>query len=687
MARRGLLLAALLCLAVQTGSAQRVNVTILVQGTINVLLVHEQQPHKTDSAGQPASSYSSSARPEVEYTLSDRSPDGEMTPPIRVEFDGVSAASLTTGDIVEAPVSLVLTARQASRLSLSTDNSSTGRRLLSEEHEAARRMILEFHNTRRSVQEVQNLFSVLGKVGAIAGKTLRAAALPTILERTEAQDLFIVNGQPQNIRSLTFVYKSTKCNIFPNLNASVIRQWWYDNGDKAPVVATMQRQYQTCSYNQLTFLPENNMVFDVDVPCSGYLADGKPYNLRSARTSDTDAERFALLQLGKEYLQSTHPEIFKRWSSFHRKIMIFPFNWRTGSGVAWRGLAWSSLGCAVNTDCSTWLNEDLSATEPDMQVAFQELGHNIGLMHSGRWVRSGYDQYGDMIDPMGGGLADEYRKGILCTNAPQAYKAGWASPVPNGNFRADSLRVGVPVQYSLPAMALDKQNMLRIVIQPKANPSDIEAPEQALFVSYRVRQETPGGYDSGLRYQLNSLVWVHLYNETANEIPANHRSGDSWLLDGLTEENGYNYYLGGKNLRSYYQPVPSLGAGGVTISVIRRTPRAATVTVCRYSRMMSEAGDPNSCFDGVDNDCDGLADSADPDCAGAVVQPIASPPPSRSSPPPPSPQQRPPLLSLPPPPRRSPSPPPLRPPPSRPPPTPTPPAPPPGPRRPARVTP
>ncbi|GLC65996.1 hypothetical protein PLESTF_000370700 [Pleodorina starrii] len=292
-----------------------------------------------------------------------------MTPPIRVEFDGVSAASLTTGDIVEAPVSLVLTARQASRLSLSTDNSSTGRRLLSEEHEAARRMILEFHNTRRSVQEVQNLFSVLGKVGAIAGKTLRAAALPTILERTEAQDLFIVNGQPQNIRSLTFVYKSTKCNIFPNLNASVIRQWWYDNGDKAPVVATMQRQYQTCSYNQLTFLPENNMVFDVDVPCSGYLADGKPYNLRSARTSDTDAERFALLQLGKEYLQ--------------------------------------------------------------------------------------------------------------------AYKAGWASPVPNGNFRADSLRVGVPVQYSLPAMALDKQNMLRIVIQPKANPSDIEAPEQALFVSYR----------------------------------------------------------------------------------------------------------------------------------------------------------------------------------------------------------
>ncbi len=68
------------------------------------------------------------------------------------------------------------------------------------------------------------------------------------------QDLFIVNGQPQSVSSLTFVFKSTSCGVFPALNASRIRSFWHDAGDKAPIIATMERYYKVRRTSELRHL-------------------------------------------------------------------------------------------------------------------------------------------------------------------------------------------------------------------------------------------------------------------------------------------------------------------------------------------------------------------------------------------------------------------------------------------------
>ncbi len=71
----------------------------------------------------------------------------------------------------------------------------------------------------------------------------------------------------------------------------------------------------------------------------------------------------------------------------------------------------------------------------------------------------------------------------------QAYKAGWASPIPGGEIQAfTDLQVGIPLEYRLPPMALNKNNMLRIITQPTGTfmtNDNSQQYERALFVSYR----------------------------------------------------------------------------------------------------------------------------------------------------------------------------------------------------------
>jgi hypothetical protein len=58
--------------------------------------------------------------------------------------------------------------------------------------------------------------------------------------------------------------------------------------------------------------------------------------------------------------------------------------------------------------------------------------------------------------------------------------------------------------------------------------------------------------------------------------------------------------------------VPALVAGGVRIWVSGADNATAHVRACRFA-VDVEAG--AACSDGLDNDCDGLVDGADPDCA------------------------------------------------------------------------
>ncbi|GLC65989.1 hypothetical protein PLESTF_000369900 [Pleodorina starrii] len=252
----------------------------------------------------------------------------------------------------------------------------------------------------------------------------------------------------------------------------------------------------------------------------------------------------------------------------------------------------------------------------EMPIAFQELGHNIGLAHSARMACTGAscfkDEYGDFTDPMGSANPLDVEKTLICINAPQSYKAGWSKPIAGGHLNAFAdLRPGIPQEFSLPAMALTKNNMLRIVTDT-TNSIVNDAPtsaafQRALFVSYR----------------------VHEFIQTANAMSADPNHPSTLHMAGLIEGPG--------NATTYTQMIT--GSGGIRIALKSRTALAATVTVCRFLNQ-TEAVGSRSCSDGADNDCDGLVDLDDPDCKPLSPPPQRSPPSSppasssRRSPPP-----------------------------------------------------
>ncbi|GLC56568.1 hypothetical protein PLESTB_001122000 [Pleodorina starrii] len=232
----------------------------------------------------------------------------------------------------------------------------------------------------------------------------------------------------------------------------------------------------------------------------------------------------------------------------------------------------------------------------------------------------------------------------------------------------------VKQQFTLPSMHLSKNNMLRIIYDSTNRAiDDISAPalQDAIFVSYRVRQSLDGGYDSGLLDDQDRRVWIHRYNISFN-------GKASWfdrpfVISSMAEDKAPPIAN-----RSFTQMFPAGTVGGFTVTVNRRTDTNATVTLCRFVTNVESRAD-STCSDGQDNDCDGLVDMDDIDCKESPPPLPPSPrppPPLPDSPPPP-----PPGMPSPPPP---PSPPPLRPPnrPRTPPPPPRPPPPPPKPRRP-----
>ena len=79
--------------------------------------------------------------------------------------------------------------------------------------------------------------------------------------------------------------------------------------------------------------------------------------------------------------------------------------------------------------------------------------------------------------------------------------------------------------------------------------------------------------------------------------------------------------------QSYYDP-----ASGLTVRQLQVTAdsNAAVVSICRNSSTSETAA---TCHNGLDDDCDGLIDAADPDCGALLQQPSSQPPPP---PPPPA---------------------------------------------------
>ncbi|GIL58782.1 hypothetical protein Vafri_13773 [Volvox africanus] len=640
-----------------SSSSSSLDVTVYVEGMVQVY-----GSYSSATADIGLVNHMRYVPPEYSYTLVEASVDNnEPLNEVPVAFSEELAGSLRTGDVVQAALKLKLSSEQASDLGLGFDDDGSaggGRRrlLTSEAHEQARRMVLDFHETRRSLQEFMTLTDILNAVAGITLSELPLAENPVIIGQSDTiKDLFIENGKQQNVSSLTFVVKSTICGLQPKLDANAVRKYWFDNSSDKSLTATLQQYHKACTYDQLAFRPANNLVIDIDIPCNGTLP-GSPlrYDLVNGYgggRSDMMNEMLALPKLALEALRTTNPTLAAKFKEYRRQMYIFPFGWM--KYISFDGM--SSQGCTpTGPPCLAIINSavyGLSSERLPVPVVFHELGHNIGLPHANGFSCKTIGkcepvEFGDVSDIMGYGSPSDLNKTVLCLNAALA---GWAAPIPGGHLSLGaSLKPGMPQDFVLPSMSLKKENMLRIITDA-TNPSVITtttnsqqvSQQRAIFVSYRVSGVTPASFDSGLGrngssfYDLDGYVWVHEFNETANGQPT---TTPSLLLAKLDTSRGVN---------SFTQQLPT-SLGSVTIKVKSKTADAARVTVCRAIRV-NETG-PNSCSDGLDNDCDGLVDNEDPDC-----NPSLRPPPPATSPPPKPLAPRPPSKVQPSPPRKAPA--------------------------------
>ncbi|GIL97554.1 hypothetical protein Vretimale_3190 [Volvox reticuliferus] len=633
MAPRALLLAALLAGALigcALGQQKNVSMKVYVEGTVSIFQSITAPP-KESFVMPPA------RKSEFIYTLIDTAAGNSSAfAAIRVNFSDTAASLLSDGDRVQVPLTLELPLEKALLLGLDPGLASEhaaggngGRRLLSEAHQQARRMVLDFHNTRRSVQEMQTLLGLLNILELPSlNQVAKSSDEPLIVEKSAEKDLFVVNGTQREIRSVTFVFSSSSCNVFPPLDSNDIRQLWFNSNNNGN--GTLQNYFETCSYNQLTFNQEVNPIFDVDIPCVGATAAG-PYNFRTGygNGKNADNELFALPALAKSFLRRNYPGILDNWPTYRRQIFIYPFNFER----QWlNSYATAQFGCSAQaSNCWTWINPSMRESSLDIARVFQALASNTGLKSSDTPSLP----YGDPSDPLGYTWVNGIRENITCVNAPQSYKAGWSTPISQGHISAFTLPPGVHREFTLPAMGLNKSNHLRIITDNSTGFIDESSPksQRALFVSYRVSSEEAGGYDSGLYQGWNSRVWIHEFDSRANGQPA---VKPSVLLRVLANEKRYPIIPGWGVLGNNFT-IALPNGGGVTIFFKSKTSSSAKVSVCR-SLTQNEAASKSTCSDGLDNDCDGRVDAEDPDCASIINK---APPPamnkakSATRPPPP----------------------------------------------------
>ncbi|KAG2495317.1 hypothetical protein HYH03_006588 [Edaphochlamys debaryana] len=665
--------------------SKSVPVTVQVKGELALASSHEEpirNPETEEAVWDIKPDYDLIHRL-VDNTVNTSDPS-QIVYDTRIEVPPTAAPAIT-GDIIDSNLTYLVPAEVAKALGLEPDPTSTGpaeapegsggrRRRLSEEQASVRRMILEYHGTRRTLQQVNTLASLIQRLDATGTfNAVPRAAFDAPTQNSAPKDLFVPpDGTPQQVSSLTFLFQSSACGVVPRVTLDEVRNRWFDNGDSAPVVATLQRYHRTCSFNKLRMSTPDNLVFGpIDVPCTGSQPTKGAYDLK---TKCGDPELYGLWDLAKEWLRKNNLTVFNLAPSIRRKVLIFPFNL---ANCQWAGLG--SVGCPGTGDCLAWLNPLVTETTLNTPTIFHELAHNIGLAHSARIKCDAAgcvkDGYGDPSDPMGSAGPKSVNTQFVCMSAPQGYKAGWISPFKDGELARLVPDMQKSITFVLPAMATTDKSFLRLeLLQTGINVGDRLKPRRALYISYRYRTTTPGGYDSGLSDNYNGRVWVHEYNETANQLSAIQSTppvvlgmlDNAIVKDSKTNKWGPPIVSGWGALPKMMTLGPDQLGSGLTdnlrIIVIEKTNASATIALCRFRGVIptAETGD-EACNDELDNDCDGLTDDKDPDCQGQTE--AASPPPPplvtiRKSPPPSPRPPPPPRPSSPPPPKRSPSPPP-----------------------------
>jgi hypothetical protein len=86
-----------------------------------------------------------------------------------------------------------------------------------------------------------------------SGPAVSLELTPGLYVMSSRQDLFVINGIPQNVSSYTFLFVAPACNVtMPMINMSGLSQTWYQ-AQSAPNRLSVQLYHNICSWDQLTF--------------------------------------------------------------------------------------------------------------------------------------------------------------------------------------------------------------------------------------------------------------------------------------------------------------------------------------------------------------------------------------------------------------------------------------------------
>ncbi|PNW70407.1 hypothetical protein CHLRE_17g718468v5 [Chlamydomonas reinhardtii] len=475
----------------------------------------------------------------------------------------------------------------------------------------------------------------------------------------------IYSGTPADDRVVMYLLDFSSCQGYgmaapAALTPEVAWRLLSQDGSSAPG-SSFKAYQETCSYGRRLLNPDNVVVVGpVPVPCTGALAHFRPradlvgispaaanaLRMNSTHTgwwdlsrSCTPAEMSAVERAAEAFAQqivAKDPntadgrklQAILQWRERRRNIYVLP----PGSSCAhsWPAIAESlctSATCGVFVDSSTLLPNAAAPRPP--HILMHEMLHVLGLTHAGR----GLKEAGDPTDIMGtfGGAG----RGLLCPNAPNMYRIGWAKHINEpgvapfqmtatgawGNLTAANFTTNNWIKgLVIPAQGTRDDNMIVVNVGAQSTQygADTATGAQAYYFSYRIKNTTAGGYDSGLTTDFHKKVVVHAFNGIQSERVFGFKPS---LLDWgpnfqskseavFQNDDGTLRDVTADTWTSPFLAVTNGLGGGVRLVVQSTSDTQAVVDICR----ITENGKELSCDDGIDNDCDGLQDNEDPDC-------------------------------------------------------------------------
>lgn len=201
----------------------------------------------------------------------------------------------------------------------------------------------------------------------------------------------------------------------------------------------------------------------------------------------------------------------------------------------------------------------------------------------------------------------------MCHNGPYQWRNRWSTTInaqrgignnEYGNLTAANFSIiANRLKFTIPATSTTDENLLivNLGVASKA-PGAASIQYSKYFISYRVMNNTPLAYDSGLPKTYHQRVFIHLYDGWWSDL-----SGESFINDTRSQYIAELPMIKFPNETVWtapfvaYDPKTGLG-GGFRVRAVRVGGLTADVEVCRMYAKVEGTRGSQACAQGLDID-------------------------------------------------------------------------------------